>query len=596
MSIEILPNEVLIECFEYLDGMDIYYAFDQLNSHFQELIRSLPLYVNFQNVEKRKFDQFCAIISTNSRVKEQIYSLQLSNKSLCQIHLFLSYFPMKQFSNLRSLSLVNATENDLVKFTSDITTFTRLSSFRLIDCQKPIENNFFFVPTLHLQKLTVPNLFRHHQLLWNISSITSLTMTYCCPVDFHEILNQAHALEYLNIYFIHCNYFNQEYVGETTQVIHLKELVISQFGSCLGELLVMLERVSNLTRLTIDVHQENATFKANHWQELITSSLPLLKNFNFRFHFDDYDSINPSNAYKDWKQFQTDYWEIENHWFTEYSSDDYHEEIYTIPYPFDTYGFCGKQSKRICRATNGEHSFDNITDLIIYFDEFIYDKYPYYFPHVTSLSLDKQSWKHVGISFTNKHIETLKTMINFNEIKHLCFTDICTMKTPLILLNMLRQMPNLFSLAIDDPDQIIPLLNNDELCEYLNKMIKRLDIAASYMATKTYSYTSGLYRFHRLNYAENVIDNLYVTNKFWETFSNIEYVKHATRDQDSIVFLMQRFPKLLRMQIWLIKCSLNSVIAYLKEKASKLNIQIATNVDYSGGELSILSIWLIRNS
>ncbi len=33
MKFELLPSEIMIECFEYLNVPDIFYSFDQLNYH-----------------------------------------------------------------------------------------------------------------------------------------------------------------------------------------------------------------------------------------------------------------------------------------------------------------------------------------------------------------------------------------------------------------------------------------------------------------------------------------------------------------------------------------------------------------------------------
>jgi hypothetical protein len=73
---ELLPNEILIECFEYLNAFEIFYSFDQLNYRFSKFIRTIPLYLNFQYVQKSTFDQFCLIIKSNPEVKNQIYSLK----------------------------------------------------------------------------------------------------------------------------------------------------------------------------------------------------------------------------------------------------------------------------------------------------------------------------------------------------------------------------------------------------------------------------------------------------------------------------------------------------------------------------------------
>jgi hypothetical protein len=59
MNLEFLPNEILIESFEYLNAFDIFYSLVGLNDRFTQLIRTIPLYINFQHVRKSIFDQFC---------------------------------------------------------------------------------------------------------------------------------------------------------------------------------------------------------------------------------------------------------------------------------------------------------------------------------------------------------------------------------------------------------------------------------------------------------------------------------------------------------------------------------------------------------
>ena len=97
MKLESLPNEIFIECFEYLNYVDIFSSFDQLNYRFNKLIRNIP---------KVLFDQFCKKLLSNREIKKQIHSLHLSNKETYpQIHLFLSLFSFTEFSHLHSLSL-----------------------------------------------------------------------------------------------------------------------------------------------------------------------------------------------------------------------------------------------------------------------------------------------------------------------------------------------------------------------------------------------------------------------------------------------------------------------------------------------------------
>ncbi len=94
---ELLPNEIIIECFQYLNVFDIFHSFGQLNSRFNKLIRNIPLYLNFENVQKRIFDRFCTEIFLNPQMKQHIYSLNLSNKDSCgQIELFLKLFSLNE--------------------------------------------------------------------------------------------------------------------------------------------------------------------------------------------------------------------------------------------------------------------------------------------------------------------------------------------------------------------------------------------------------------------------------------------------------------------------------------------------------------------
>jgi hypothetical protein len=53
---ELLPNEIFIECFEYLNHLDIFYS---LNYRLNKLIQAIPLKINFEHVRKIIFDQMC---------------------------------------------------------------------------------------------------------------------------------------------------------------------------------------------------------------------------------------------------------------------------------------------------------------------------------------------------------------------------------------------------------------------------------------------------------------------------------------------------------------------------------------------------------
>jgi hypothetical protein len=99
MKFELLPNEVLIECFEYLNALHIFHSFDQLNYRFSTLIRSVPLYADFRNIHQRIIcDQFSMILLSDQETKKQIYTLHLSNNDTCySIQSFFFSFHLMNF-------------------------------------------------------------------------------------------------------------------------------------------------------------------------------------------------------------------------------------------------------------------------------------------------------------------------------------------------------------------------------------------------------------------------------------------------------------------------------------------------------------------
>jgi hypothetical protein len=135
MKFELLPNEVLIECFEYLNALHIFHSFDQLNYRFSTLIRRIPLYVDFRNIHPRIIcDQFSMILLSDQETKKQIYTLHLSNKDTCySIQSFLSLFSLDEFLHLRSLTLTGITEDNLKTLKTMLPLVTELVSFGLID-------------------------------------------------------------------------------------------------------------------------------------------------------------------------------------------------------------------------------------------------------------------------------------------------------------------------------------------------------------------------------------------------------------------------------------------------------------------------------
>jgi hypothetical protein len=131
---ELLANEIFIECFEYLNALDIFYSFCRLNYRFDKLIQNIPLRLSFEHVRKTTFDQFCTIMLSNSEMKRQVCSLRLSNNDTCgQIEAFLSLFTLDEFHSLRSLTLTGVGKRNLEKLKPMLSLLPKLCFLHLID-------------------------------------------------------------------------------------------------------------------------------------------------------------------------------------------------------------------------------------------------------------------------------------------------------------------------------------------------------------------------------------------------------------------------------------------------------------------------------
>ncbi|CAF3802764.1 unnamed protein product [Rotaria sp. Silwood1] len=84
----------------------------------------------------------------------------------------------------------------------------------------------------------------------------------------------------------------------------------------------------------------------------------------------------------------------------------------------------------------------------------------------------------MGILFfpiLNQHVQFLKIIVNLINLKHLNISFKGKIDIISVLLEILKQSPQHSSLTIDS--FILPILfNDDELCKYLNRIIKKLDI------------------------------------------------------------------------------------------------------------------------
>jgi hypothetical protein len=199
------------------------------------------------------------------------------------------------------------------------------------------------------------------------------------------------------------------------------------------------------------------------------------------------------------------------------------------------------------------------------------EKCQYHFSHVISMTLGDQTPFINNFSLDEKHIESLKIIVNLSSVKHLEITCHCYLKTPSVLLEILKQAPQLCSININWL-MLKSLLDDDELCKYLTKMITK---------------------FHISDYTANILVPFYDIDLLWKIFPNIEQFKCLTEQKEFILFLLKYLPKLSCINAYSCSNSFIYPISWLEEEAEKLGLKIIT--DSSVIYYSQLSIWIVRD-
>ncbi len=230
--------------------------------------------------------------------------------------------------------------------------------------------------------------------------------------------------------------------------------------------------------------------------------------------------------------------------------------IYTIPYLSNAFRLPLKSKRYYNNPRNNVETFTNVTNLILY-QEVSTKTLEYYFPNVTSLTLTSFSDQ----SLTIEYVDYLKKIVNLFYLKHLDIRGKSKMNSTAILLKFLKTTPHLNSFAMHE-DEVASLLNDQELCNYLNKMITRL-----------YIYRNG----------DNLVNNCtYPTEQFNKTFCNIEHLLFEIGYGKELGFLLSHFPKLSTLHLnWRQEHDSKKCLLQLKNEVRKLNLIANINTEPS---------------
>jgi len=548
---DVLPNELLLECFKYLDALDIFHSFDRLNYRFSTLIRSIPLYLDFLKISTEKYYQTCLKLLSDTNIKQQIYSLKLNSNNGYKMHIIKSELLANGFPRLHSLFLIHFDENALHELKIKFTQLSQLRSFHIIG--KNLNNSktvHINIPIPQLHTLTLPRLPNAELFLHRFSSIRKLRVCTSDILTIHSLLNCVTRLQ--SLYIDNLNTFerrpNSPTVNDFLKIYslhNLKRLSIQCFKGNFPDIAGIFKRLTCLTVLTLKNYQDSKLFDVNQWECLIRSSLTQLKTFNIFLKYSIVNVEEPT-INEVYRQFQSDFWMKEHKWYIECMKSCKASTIYTIPYPYQTYIFMPDSNIDFNPTVDRRNAFIFTNYVDIDFNLRTY-QCPCYFPYVTSLCLGQ-------CCLNEEYLGLLRKVINPTNIIALDIADTCQFENSMALTKMLKASPNISTLRIS-PEKIIALLDDEELCRYLSKMIRILAVMAKRGSKVELSQLS----------------------KIFQTFVNVEKLTCNITKRLSLQLLLESLPNL--SELWIFNFTFRKSVAielaqFFAEITPKLGINV----------------------
>jgi hypothetical protein len=300
--LESIPNEIVIEILSYMTSVDAVIAFSNLNSRFQSLLDEFCHAFDFTSISKKNFDIIFQCQNTN-----RWHSLKLSDAAHAPgqvTHFFENYALTVNFSQLRSLSIVNTTPYHSYPLFAQLPSLSNLASLQIESlCGDDIPE--FELP--NLKKLTLrscPNTgwLKVRRQMNLIKPQKNVSFSF---------LQSFVGLEMIEYTIADGCTISRSFVWPRT----LKYLKIiyedDRYCSLIEQSLTDLPQLNDL-----EVYQkkpEGHVPRGETWTQIISTSIPSLKNFKFYFQFLCGD--NQLNQLKEVvASFSTPFYTLENNW------------------------------------------------------------------------------------------------------------------------------------------------------------------------------------------------------------------------------------------------------------------------------------------
>ncbi|CAF4965767.1 unnamed protein product [Rotaria sp. Silwood1] len=330
MKFELLPNEILFDLFDYLNGVDLLNAFYGLNYHFNFLLykqyRSYRFIFNW--ISKYNFDIICS--QHLPFIVDRIIGLSLCDgeNTPGQINLLLSYIPsFSQFTQLRSLSIFHLhSYNTLMKIVDECHHLNHLIYLNFYFCSYAYHYNPSHFQTVVNMIWNLPKLTHCNDDIsiqrWNFLSIPSNIST---SLKYLNLYNNQLKWNQINKLFEHTPHLkylsliissdtNDNYIPSSSlpTLIDLKISIYSTLDT--SRIISFLQNTPNLRRF--DITLGSILINGHQWEQIICNYLPKLKVFQLKMKHRFVVNHNIQEQVNELvNSFRSSFWIDEHKWF-----------------------------------------------------------------------------------------------------------------------------------------------------------------------------------------------------------------------------------------------------------------------------------------
>lgn len=487
MKLEDLPNELLINIFEYLNGTDHLKCLYDLNYRINQIIfYNFPKsYFDFECLSKESFVKICNYIPS---IIDKIVSLNLcGNDETSKLpELFLSNnLNINQFIKLEYLKLDSISSIKLLyKFLISCQSLEYLSTINISKCKRNKSNeDILLIKNIifNLSKLKTCYFDRYlfngndfRQMKFLSSSIENLYLDNI-QCDINDIINIFEHM--INLRRISLN-FHGYYNHPQIEKINLSKMILLKmsYDGTKDILIKFLKNFPNLICLIIKI--EKIYLNGNEWENLLNNYLIKLKIFRFRMDF----NLLLNNLNKQIDQllnsFQNIFW-IEQHqcfvrcqWTPSKIQSDV--TLYSLPYLFEKIPL-GKISKSTCFNEKDFSSYNRVNTLSydVSTEEFFNDLYisQFYFPNLRHLT--------IHFPFKDNFWSIIPSLYRLNSLA----VQLNDEFDYIVLQSLLDKALNLYSLTVKSKS-----FSPDLFYQLKSASIRRLDLnEISYLSSKSFS-------------------------------------------------------------------------------------------------------------